>query len=161
MSRLQQKIRVDNYTYEWEALPTQVLDLTYDQRLQTYIHCLKQHIHDELELHNISTMEEAWCKSRIIEIKSIHTNFNQDDSKKNPLQSTYIGNPRFPPPQLREGTKPSLQAQRIKEGKCKLCGDKWDPKHICLQNELYACEADLEVKEPIENDLNIQQDYHT
>ena len=56
--------------------------------------------------------------------------------------------------------KPSLEAERIKEGKCKLCGDKWDPKHICLQKKLYACEAKLEVNEPIENNVNSQQDYH-
>ena len=139
-------------------LSTRVPESTEDQRLQTYIHGLKQHIRDELELHNISTMEEARCKSRIIERKFVHTNFDKDDSKKNPLQSAYTGNPRYTPPQLREGTKPSLEAQRIKEGKC---GDKWDPKHICLQKKLYACEAELEVKEPIENNVNSQQDYHT
>ena len=29
---------------------------------------------------------------------------------------------------LREGEKPSLESQRMKEGKCKYCGEKWDPK---------------------------------
>ena len=94
-------------------------------------------------------MEEAQHKSWIIEIKSVHTNVKQDDSKKNPLHSGYTGNPRYTLPQLREETKPSLEAQRIKEGKCKFCGDKWDPKHRCLQNKLYACEAELQVNEPI------------
>ena len=54
------------------------------------------------------------------------------------------------------------EAQRIKEGKCKFCGDKWDPKHRCLQKKLYACEAEegeLEVKEPIENEADSQPDY--
>ena len=58
--------------------------------------------------------------------------------------------------------KPSLEAQRIKEGKCKFGGDKWDPKHICLQKKLYACEAEeaeLEVKEPIENEANSQKEH--
>ena len=108
---------------------------TVNQRLQTYIHGLKQHICDELEVHNISTLEEAQHKSRIIEKKfkkSTHTHFDKDDSKRKPFQSTYTGNPRYTPPQLREGMKPSLEAQRIKEVKCKFCGDKWDPKHICL-----------------------------
>ena len=105
-------------------LSTRVPELIDDQRLQTYIHGLKQHNCDELELHNISFMEEAQRKARIIEIKSVHINVNQDDSEKNPLQSGYTGNPRYTPPQLREGTKPNLEAQRIKEGKCKFCGDK-------------------------------------
>ena len=68
------------------------------------------------------------------------------------------------PPQLREGTKPNLEAQRIKEGKCKFCGDKWDPKHRCLQKKLYACEAaegELEFEEPIENEADSQPDYQT
>ena len=101
-------------------------------------------------------MEEARRKAKIIESKSVHTNVDQDNSKKNPLHSGYTRNPRYTPPQLKEGTKPSLEAQRIKEGKCKFCGDKWDPKHRCLQKKLYACEAELEVNEPIENDVNIQ-----
>ena len=41
------------------------------------------------------------------------------------------------------------------------CGDKWDPKHRCLQNKLYSCEAEeaeLEVEEPIENEMDSQPD---
>ena len=56
---MQQKGSVDEYTCEWEALGTRVPELTDDQRLQTYIHGLKPHIRDELELHNTSTMEKA------------------------------------------------------------------------------------------------------
>ena len=112
ITRLQQKNNVDEYNCEWEALSTRVPELSDDQRLQTYIHGLKQHIHVELELHNISTMEEARRKARIIESKSIHTIVNQDDPKKNPLQSGYTGNPRYTLglPQLREGTKLGLEA---------------------------------------------------
>ena len=86
ITRLQQKNSFNEYTCEWEALSTWVPELTDDQRLQTYIHGLKQHIRDELYLHNISTMEEARRKARIIERKFIHTNVDQYDSKKNPLQ---------------------------------------------------------------------------
>ena len=46
----------------------------------------------------------------------------------------------------------------IKTTKYNLGGN--NPKHRCLQKKLYACEAELEVKEPIENDVNSQQDYH-
>ena len=143
ITRLQQKKSFNEYTCEWEALSTRVLELTDDQQLQTYIHGLKQHIRDELELHNISTMEEAWRKERIIESKPIRIIVEQDDPKKTPLQLGYTGNPRYTVPQLREGTKPNLEARRIKEGKCKFCEDKWDPKHKCLQKKLYACEAEV------------------
>ena len=38
----------------------------------------------------------------------------------------------------------------MKEGKCKYCGEKWDPRHICLKkettNNLYQCEAEEEDK---------------
>ena len=47
------KKSVNEYTYDWEELSTQVQELTNDQQLQTYIHGLKQHIHDELELQHL------------------------------------------------------------------------------------------------------------
>ena len=38
-----------------------------------------------------------------------------------------------------------METQRIKEGKCKHCGEKWDPKHRCAKGKepknLYNCEA--------------------
>ena len=38
----------------------------------------------------------------------------------------------------------------MKEGKCKYCGEKWDPRHRCLKKEttknLYQCEAEEEDK---------------
>ena len=38
-----------------------------------------------------------------------------------------------------------METQRIKEGKCKRCGEKWDPKHRCAKGKepknLYNCEA--------------------
>ena len=96
-------------------------------------------------------MEEARRKARIIERKSFHTIVDKYDPKKNPLQSGYTGNPRYTPPQLREGTNPSLEAQRIK-GKCKFYGDKWDPKHRCLHKNLYAYKAKLEINETMKLD---------
>ena len=78
ITRLQQKNSVNEYTCESEALSTQVPKLSNDQQLQTYIHSLKQHIRDEIKLHNNSTMEEARCKAKIIESKFIHTNVDQD-----------------------------------------------------------------------------------
>ena len=55
---------------KWEVLSTRVPELTDDQQLHTYIHNLKQHICDELELHNVSTLEEAQRKARITEKNS-------------------------------------------------------------------------------------------
>ena len=41
--------------------------------------------------------------------------------------------------------KRSLEVQRMKEGKCKRCGEIWDPRHRCCiednLNKLYTCEA--------------------
>ena len=121
--------------------------------MQTYIHGLKSHIREELELHNTSTIEKARHKAKIIENKfkrSTQGSFDKNYSKRNPPQSTNTGTSRYMPQHLREGVKPSLEAQRMREGKCKYCGEKWDPKHRCLQRsnpqKLYACEVEEEEK---------------
>ena len=100
-------------------------ELTDDQRLQTYIHAMKPHIRDELELHNVSTMEKARRKAKIIENKfkrSTQCSFDKNYSKRNPPQSANTGTSRYTRPHVREGAKPNLEAQRIREGKCKYCG---------------------------------------
>jgi hypothetical protein len=38
---------------------------------------------------------------------------------------------KYIPPNIREDRRRSLESQRIKEGKCKRCGEKWDPRHRC------------------------------
>jgi hypothetical protein len=48
-------------------------------------------------------------------------------------QTIDMENPRYLPPHLRGGGKLSLEAQRIKERKCKHCGEKWDLRHKCLK----------------------------
>ncbi len=54
-------------------------------------------------------------------------------------------NTRYVPPHRREDEKSNVEMQRIKEGKCKRCGEKWDPKHRCAKGKepknLYNCEA--------------------
>jgi uncharacterized OB-fold protein len=52
-----------------------------------------------------------------------------------PPQAKDTRSSKYIPPHLREGTLLGLEAQRIKEGKCKRCGDKWDPKHRCYTRE--------------------------
>ena len=57
----------------------------------------------------------------------------------------------------------------MREGKCKYCGEKWDPKHRCLQKnnpqKLHACEAEEEEKvseseESSEEDTGNPHDCH-
>ena len=58
----------------------------------------------------------------------------------------------------------------MKEGKCKYCGEKWDPKHRCLQmsnpKKLHACEAEEEEKVSegevsSEEDIGNWHDWHS
>ena len=69
LTRLQQKGDVDEYTDKWESLVTRVLKLTDNQRLQYYVYGLKPYIRDELELLNVSTLDKARHKEKIIEEK--------------------------------------------------------------------------------------------
>ena len=69
LTRLQQKCDVDEYTDEWESLATRVPKFTDSQRLQTYVYGLKPYIRDELELLNVSTLDKARHKGKIIEEK--------------------------------------------------------------------------------------------
>ena len=52
---------------------------------------------------------------------------------------------KYVPPERREDEKSIVEMQRIKEGKCKRCGENWDPKHRCAKRKeptnLYNCEA--------------------
>ena len=57
---------------------------------------------------------------------------------ENVVDTTYV------PVHPREDEKSSLEKQRIREGKCKRCGENWDPKHRCANGKaknLYSCEA--------------------
>ena len=60
-------------------------------------------------------------------------------------QSVDSNNTRYVPPHRREGEKSNVEIQGIKEGKCKCCSQKWDPKHRCPKGKesknLYNCEA--------------------
>ena len=67
LTRVQQKGNIDEYTNEWESLVTRVLELTNTQCLQTYVYGLKLYIKDELEKLNVSTLDKARRKAKIIE----------------------------------------------------------------------------------------------
>ena len=109
-------------------------------------------------------MEKARRKDKIIEKKIkrfAQISFDKNYSNRKAPQSANMGTSRYMPSHLREGAKPSLKAQRMKEGKCKYCGEKWDPKHRCLQRsnpkKWYACEAEEEEKDS-ESEESIEDD---
>jgi len=56
-----------------------------------------------------------------------------------------VDNTKYVPPQPREGGKTNLEMKRMKEGKCKHCGENWNSKHKCVKGKetkkLYTCEA--------------------
>ena len=118
-------------------------------------------------------MEKARHKANIIKNKfkrSAQIRFDKNYSKRNPPQSANTGTSRYTPLHLREGSKPNLEAQTVREGKCKCCGEKWDPKHRCLHKsnpqKLYVCEAeeeekDSESEESSEDDMGNQQGCHS
>jgi hypothetical protein len=145
LTRLQQKGSIDEFTHQWEALATRVFGLSDDQLLQSYIGGLKPHIQDELRLHEVTTVEIAIRKAKAAEEKlEGQSRFNKVYSRRSVPQTT--GNDKYIPPNLREDRRRSLESQRIKEGKCKRCGEKWDPRHRCQiednSKKLYTCEAE-------------------
>ena len=55
----QQKGDVDEYTQEWETLATWVPRLSQTRLIQSYTMGLKPHLQTNLELHDITSIEEA------------------------------------------------------------------------------------------------------
>ena len=69
-------------------------------------------------------MEKERHKTKVIENKfKIYSqnSFDKVYSRKKPPQSGNVGTTKYTPLHMRGG-KLSLEAQRIKEGKCKYCG---------------------------------------
>jgi len=156
ITRIQQKGDVEEFTYEWEALATRVPELTDDQRLQTYMSGLKPYIRDELELHEVSSLDKARRKAKLIEEKFKRTSQRNNDrgyTNQRAIPPT-SSETKYRPPHLREDNKLSIEAKRVREGKCKYCGEKWDPKHRCNTRDnsrkLYACEAEKDEESQIE-----------
>jgi len=60
-------------------------------------------------------------------------------------QTGNTNNTKYVPPHLHEGNKTNFEMHIMKEGKCKRCGEKWDPKHRCAKGKetknLYTREA--------------------
>ena len=114
ITKLQQKGDVDEYTDEWEYLATHVLKLIDRQCLQTYVYELKPYIRDELELLNISTLDKARRKEKIIEKKLKKTWNKNHDKDGRSIQNTKTDT-KYQPPHLRSDKKPTLEFERMKE----------------------------------------------
>ena len=124
---------------------TRVSELTDNQRLQSYVYGLKPYIRDELELLNVSTLDKARRKAKIIEEKLKKTWNKNHDKDRRSIQNTK-NDTKYQPPHLISDNNPTLEVQRMKEGKCKYFGEKCDPRHKCLKKEttkkLYQCEVE-------------------
>jgi hypothetical protein len=147
LTRLQQKGSIDEFTHQWESLATRVFGLSDDQLLQSYVGGLKPHIQYELKLHEVTTVEIARCKAKEAKEKlEGQSRFDKFYSRRNINQNTNTETEKYIPPNLREENRRSLDYQRIREGKCKCCGEKWDLRHKCHiednSKKLYTCQPD-------------------
>ena len=115
--------------------------------IQSFVSGLKTHIQVELELHDITSVELARQKAKAAKKKFERLSWSKPKrvySRRRFPQSTNVDNIKYVPPHLREGDKSNMEIQRMREGKCKRCGEKWDPKHRCAngkEKNLYNCEA--------------------
>lgn len=139
---------MDEYTREWETLATQVLGLSKTCLIQSYIMGLKPRLQVELQLHDITSIEEARQKEKTAEKKFKRIQWPKVGrvySRRRFSQTSNTNNTKYVLRHLCEGEKTNLEMQRIKERKCKRCGEKWDPKHKCAKGKetknLYTCEA--------------------
>jgi hypothetical protein len=89
----------------------------------------------EIAIHKAKALEEKLeGQSRFIKVYS----------RRSVPQTTR--NEKYIPPNIREDRRRSLESQMIKEGKCKQCGEKWDPRNRCQiednSKKLYTCEEE-------------------
>ena len=69
LTGLQQVISVEEFTYQWESLSTQVFGLSNKQILETYLGGLKPYLQNELNLHDIPNVEVEIYKAKAAECK--------------------------------------------------------------------------------------------
>ena len=99
-------------------------------------------------MHDITSIEVARRKAKTAK-KKFEPIFWSKAEKTYPRRRIpqYVdsNNTRYVPRHRREDEKSNVETQRIKEGRCKHCGEKWDPKHRCAKGKepknLYNCEA--------------------
>ena len=107
---MQQKGDMDEYTYEWEALATRVPELKDSQNLRTYVYILKPYIIDELKLLNVSTLDKARRKAKIIE-ENFKKTWNRNPNKDQKFVQRVKPETKYCPPHLRSDNKTSLESQ--------------------------------------------------
>jgi hypothetical protein len=76
------------------------------------VHGLKPHIKDELEMHNITTMEKARHKAKVAENKLKRSTQNYDKVYSKLPQTIDFENSKYPSLHLREENNYSLEAQQ-------------------------------------------------
>lgn len=90
-----------------------------------------------------TTIHKAKATEKKLKI-SLSQRFEKVYTRQRLHQPSNTGNPKYLPPKHREDNKSNMEIQRIREGKCKYCGEKWVPKHICNTRDdsrkLYSCE---------------------
>ena len=98
-------------------------------------------------MHDIPNVKVERHKAKAAEAKfdSFQSNNGNTYARKNTLPMIDIDKNKYIPPPKWDDIK-SLEAQRMKEGKCIQCRYKWDPRHKCRLGEnskkLYVCEAE-------------------
>lgn len=139
---------MDEYTQEWETLVTRVPGLSESRLIQSYVSGLKTHLQVELDMHDISSIEVVRQKAKIAQknFEQIFWSKSEETySRRRTPQCADAKNTRYVPPHYHENENYNVETQRIKEAKCRCCGEKWDPKHRCAKGKepknLYNCEA--------------------
>jgi hypothetical protein len=98
-------------------------------------------------MHHVSSIEVARHKEKVTEVKleGFQSRFGKLIQERTDHKPQTQDKDKYIPPHIRDN-KRSLEAQRMKEGKCRRCGERWDPRHRCHTEDnpkkLYTCEAE-------------------
>ena len=98
-------------------------------------------------MHDIANVEAARRKEKVVEAKfdNFQTYKGKSYSQRNIEMTPEANTNKYIPPPRRDNRK-NLENQRMREGKCRRSGDRWNPKHRCRlednSKKLYTCEVE-------------------
>jgi hypothetical protein len=98
-------------------------------------------------MHHVLSVEIERRKGKATEVKfeGFQSIFGKAYSRKNGPQTIDTNKYKYILPHIRDN-KRSLEAQRMKEVKCKCCRERWDPRHRCCiedsPKKIYTCEEE-------------------
>ena len=98
-------------------------------------------------MHDIANVEATRQKSKATEAKfdNFQTYKGNSYSQRNIETIPEANTNKYIPPPRRDDRK-NLENQRMREGKYRRCGDRWNPKHRCRPEDsskkLYTCEVE-------------------